>query len=836
MAALLFAVATITYSFAWMYYVRLEPTVELQFGVNDARGGTAMEVTSVKPGGPAEKAGLRPGDLIVAINGQEFKPGGPNLLTAVWAHGRPGETVTLTVERPSEGSQFHTQAVFRRSAEAPSLGKILAIYVVLSFPLVFLFVGLAVLFMRVHDPNAWLIASMFACFITVSGIPGAFSLVGRAFLVFLLAYRAIFLGLLAPLFFWFSSVFPSQSPLDRRVPWLKWAVLVVGLYTGLLGVQAGEMRLPDFVINSLGPEVSRRALLIFVYTILLLGFVSLVASAVSARDAQAKRKIRVILWGTFIGVTPAIAVRIGADFWQRPVPFWQDAIAIVFLSLFPLSFAYAVVKHQVLEIPALLRRSARYVLVRRGFAFLLVLLAITVNVLLAVGLSRVFRMQPALAMSIGGGIGVALAWVSAPGVRQTTQRIDRAFFREAYDARIILQDLAQKVRSIVSREQLAELIKKQLQLAIHPASLAIYVRTPKDKLEALTGAPALSGIPVQAGGMVRLEQIGQPVDTSTYDDLSSFVPELAPQQAECLVPVLGRSNDLLALIVLGAKLSEEPYSQEDRQLLGSVAGQAGLALESITLAEKMAERMEADRRAEQEMQIARAVQSKLLPQQSPRLATLDYTGACIQARAVGGDYYDFLDLGPGQVGFVLADIAGKGISGALLMANLQASLRSLSATAHRDLAEFLCSVNRLFFKNTETSHYATMFFGLYDDSARTLRYANCGHNAPLLLHAGSKIQRLEATATVLGLFEEWDCRIAEVKLSAGDILAIYTDGITEAADLCQEEFGEERLASVLQTNKSLSASELLQKVLKSVQEFSPGEQADDLTLIVARAR
>jgi serine phosphatase RsbU (regulator of sigma subunit) len=290
---------------------------------------------------------------------------------------------------------------------------------------------------------------------------------------------------------------------------------------------------------------------------------------------------------------------------------------------------------------------------------------------------------------------------------------------------------------------------------------------------------------------------------------------------------------LLGLIVLGAKLSEEPYSREDKQLLGSVAGQAGLVLESIEMAEKMAERIDADRRAQQELQIARAVQSKLLPQQSPALATLDYAGACVQARAVGGDYYDFLDLGAGRVGFVLADIAGKGISAALLMASLQASLRSSYSVADQDLPRFLRSINLLFVRNTETTHYATVFFGIYDDVSRKLRYANCGHNPPLLLRAGGKVERLAATATVLGLFEQWDCSVAESELFPGDILVIYTDGITEASTRDEEEFGEERLLALLRRSMGLRASELVHEIMKSVQEFSPDEQGDDLTTIVA---
>jgi serine phosphatase RsbU (regulator of sigma subunit) len=459
-----------------------------------------------------------------------------------------------------------------------------------------------------------------------------------------------------------------------------------------------------------------------------------------------------------------------------------------------------------------------------------------VNVLLGITLSRMFRMQPALAMSIGGGLGIMLAWVSAPSVRQTTQRIDRAFFREAFDARVILQDLAHSVRELNRKEQLAALVQNKLLAALHPKTLAVYLHDPAGGLKPPENNPALPSLSPASPGLKELGRIGEPADTSTLGDLTALIPDLAALKPECVVPVLSRSRAWLGLIVLGVKLSEEPYSSEDKQLLGSVASQAALALESITLAEQMAQRMEADRKAEQEMQIARAVQSKLLPQQSPSLTTLDYCGACVQARAVGGDYYDFLDLGAGCVGFVLADIAGKGISGALLMANLQASLRSTYAMAQRDLPQLLRSVNHLFFKNTESNHYATMFFGVYDDASRTLVYANCGHNPPMLLKTSGAVERLSATATVLGLFDDWECSLAEAKLQPADVLVIYTDGITEAANRNEEEFGEERLLSVLSNSKGSSASGLVNTILQAVDQFSPGEQGDDLTLIVAVAR
>jgi sigma-B regulation protein RsbU (phosphoserine phosphatase) len=834
--ALLFAAATITYSVGWMYYYRLRSFVELGIDNQVIQNGKAELIRSVLPNSPAEAAGLEAGDEIVAVNGQSLAVQGATVLLATWARGRPGETVVLTIRRPGQSQLFEIWATFRQTKDAPTGIRLVAAQITGSFPVLFLVVGLSVLFLRIDDPHAWRLALLFACFVTVSEVPDAYALAPAGLREFLLAYRSIFLGLTGPVFLFLFSLFPVRSPLDRRVSWLKWAATAVGLTIGISGVRIGDLRPPPWLSDALGPQIAHNLVLAFVYGTVCLGFMSLVWSFRYAENTQARRKIRVLFWGTVVGITPAVLARAAADVFGYRIPFWEDMADVALLSLMPLSFAYAVVKHQVLEIPALLRRSARYVLVRRGFAVLLLLLAISVNVLLGIGLSQIFRLHPAMAMSIGGGLGIALAWIAAPAVRRGTQRIDRSFFREAYDARLILQELAQSVRSIRAKEEMALLVQDKLGMALHPQTLSVYLCDREGMLTPPIGMLSLPRLSPLAGGLEQLARIAEPADSSTYGELSLLLPELASVHPECLVPVLSRSGEWLGLIVLGPKLSEEPYSREDKQLLGSVASQAALALESISLAEQMAARMEADRRAEQEMQIARTVQSKLLPQHSPPLTTLDYAGACIQARAVGGDYYDFLDLGGGRVGFVLADIAGKGISGALLMANLQASLRSMYALADRDLLQFLSSVNRLFVKNTEASHYATMFFGVYDDNTRKLLYVNCGHNPPLVARAAGGIDRLTATATVLGLFESWECSSRETELHSGDILAIYTDGVTEAASANEEEFGEERLLSLLRANSASTAEGLLKEILGSVQQFSPGEQGDDITLVVAIGR
>jgi len=858
--ASLFAVATILYAFLWMYAVRHpEPPVELGFASLYSATDRCSIVQTVEKGGPAEQAGLRVGDLILALDGRRLES--PALFDRVWFHSRPGDSVRLTIERPGEPRPLILRGTFRAAAAQSSelgLAKKSALQIVSSYPIPFAVVGLAVLFLRMDDPNAWLLALLFGSFIAVP-TPRSWALFKPALEAFAAAYETIFLGLIGAVFYLFFAVFPVRSPIDRRLPWLKWLAFVLGAFVMLPTLRAGDVHLrpPLALVQLTGEPAASQAVLFYIYLFLALGFVCLVINASRAASSEACRRSRVILWGTLVGVLPIAAERGAMDFAGYQPPFWLDTALVVLTFLFPLSFAYAVVKHRVLEIPVLLKRSARYVLVQRGYIVLLFVGAAAAIALFTRTVSRFFPADANIGMGLSAVFGIIMVWASAPLVKRGTERIDRAFFRSAYDARVILQDLAERIRTVSDRHELAKLLENQIEEALHPKSLACYLEGGNGNLvvECRPAPGEFDAIPASLPRPYFPFRLGAVFVPRELDTVSATLPllseiarrgkawdvpkdleatSLGPRAPDCLVPILGRDNRLIGLLVLGERLSEEEYSGEDKHLLDSVVSQAGIALENIRLAEEMAERMEAERRAAREMEIAREVQARLFPQTMPTLRTLEYAGGCIQARQVGGDYYDFLDLGPGRVGIVLADISGKGISGALLMANLQANLRSQYAIALEDLPRLLRSVNRLFVENTPDNSFATLFFGDYNDATRCLRYANCGHNPPLLFRENGEVERLTATATVLGLFSDWECATAEVALHPGDTLVIYTDGITEAPDEAGEEFGEARLIEVICSQRHLSPRQLLASVHAAVQQLSAGTQADDLTLVIGR--
>lgn len=241
----------------------------------------------------------------------------------------------------------------------------------------------------------------------------------------------------------------------------------------------------------------------------------------------------------------------------------------------------------------------------------------------------------------------------------------------------------------------------------------------------------------------------------------------------------------------------------------------------------------AARRASLDMRLAGEVHARLFPRRLPHLETLSYAGASLPAGLVGGDYFDFLDLGRGYLGMAVGDVAGKGVAAALLMANLQAHVRSQCALAVEDLSSVLRSVNRLFCESTFPSSFATLFFAEYCDAGRRLRFVNCGHPAALLCRKDGAVERLGATATVLGMEEDWDCEIEEMQLLPGDSLVLYTDGLTEAMNERGEEFGENRVAVLLSASAALPASSRLQLILSEARQFAGREFQDDVTLVAA---
>lgn len=831
--AILFAAATIFYSAVWMYYVRETPQTSFGMDVEEHSAQRVLEIQRVFPGGPADRAGLRAGDEVLTIFGRPMRDIEP-LHTAVFG-GHPGDKVPLEIRRPDVPAPIPITVVLGKAPQAkepPTAVRAIVEQLLTAYPVLFVVVGLAVLFLRIDDRNAWLLAVCFAGLIASAPVLVMSGLMSPGVRRFVLTYMITFFPLEPAAFYYLFATFPARSPIDIRFPWIKYLLLAIALLvvvpSASVAIFTGSFDVAWRMLDVAPHRVAGLIGNIYYFGGCGLGLAALVWNLWRAPTVEARRKTQVMVWGTVLSLTPWLtlqAITLPRHMTPFQLPFWAWSPAILALFLFPLSFAYAVVKYRVLEIPVLLRRSARYLLVQRGFLILILVVGLVATFALAHGFSTRYP-----ASSAGIPIGVAFGMVligSGTWVQQrVSERVDKAFFRTAYDSKQILEELVERTREVRTRTQLSNLLESNLRQALQPAFLLVYL---------LLGSGAgpeedAQGVSLDSHLLDEIFSHDQPyevVPTSTNTGFERI-------HAECLVPISGRDGQRLGLLVLGPRLSEEPYSREDKRLLALVAKQAGSTLESIQMGEEIAERMAAEKRAALEIDLARQVQRKLFPQNPPRVTGLDYAGECVQARVVGGDYYDFFELAPGLIGLALADISGKGFPAALLMANLQANLRGQYALAFDDMPKLLSSVNRLFFENSEANHYATMFFGCYDALKKTLRYVNCGHNPPLLLLANNTVRRLEATATVMGLFPQWECCEEEVQLASGDLFAIYTDGVTEAAAPDGEEFGEERLIDTLRRDRNASASLLLRNIIETVESFSPGEQGDDITVVLGK--
>jgi sigma-B regulation protein RsbU (phosphoserine phosphatase) len=240
-------------------------------------------------------------------------------------------------------------------------------------------------------------------------------------------------------------------------------------------------------------------------------------------------------------------------------------------------------------------------------------------------------------------------------------------------------------------------------------------------------------------------------------------------------------------------------------------------------------------RLENEVAIAREVQQQLFPHSLPSLPGLDVAAICRPARVVSGDYYDFITLGPGRVGIALADISGKGIFAALLMASLQAALHSTATLGGQyGTAEVVSRLNQHLFKNTSDDRYATLFYAVYDSIAKTLTYTNAGHLGPFLV-VDERVQRLEQGGTVVGLFEEARYTQGTIEVVPGALLVAYSDGLTEPENVYGEEFGTERLKSEVLRQRNAPASVLAENLIAAAEQWAgTPEQADDMTVVVVR--
>jgi sigma-B regulation protein RsbU (phosphoserine phosphatase) len=335
-----------------------------------------------------------------------------------------------------------------------------------------------------------------------------------------------------------------------------------------------------------------------------------------------------------------------------------------------------------------------------------------------------------------------------------------------------------------------------------------------------------------------------PGDLDAWSRWAAAKPEHAAE-LQCLraagaalaVPLLAK-NEILGVLLLGEPRGRSQYNDAEKRALRSCAGQFALMLENARLTDRMVEQEKLTR----DVQLAAEVQKRLFPDKPPSTAGLTLAGFSLPARSVGGDYYDFFDLGEQRIGLALADVAGKGVGAALIMSVVQASLRILATEQNIPLAALAARMNRLLHRSTGSSAYATFFYAQIDGRTRQLRYVNAGHNPPCLLRyaadqsADQSMVELPAGGTVIGLFPESSYEESMVELHPGDVLIAFTDGVPDALNPQDEEFGDERLKDLLRRTAHLPVDEMASAIASELKRWIDNAvQFDDLTFVLVKA-
>jgi len=302
-------------------------------------------------------------------------------------------------------------------------------------------------------------------------------------------------------------------------------------------------------------------------------------------------------------------------------------------------------------------------------------------------------------------------------------------------------------------------------------------------------------------------------------------------QLKVIVPIQ-LQGETKGLILLGEKLSREPFNPADLEFLSSLGNLAVISLENARLFKEAIEKQ----KLEDELLIAREIQKGLLPSVLPAIDGFQISAANISSKQVGGDYYDALALVDGGYIIAIGDVSGKGTPAALLMANLQATIRAL-VPFNLGLGELTGRVNDLMCENTGGNKFVTFFWGALNPAQRSLRYVNAGHNYPYLFHADGTFDRLDRGGMILGILKTTSpYEEATVAFRSGDALVLFTDGVSEAMSRGQEEYGEERLEGVLRATLGRPAQEILDAVHQDVLVHTQGApQSDDITMMVLKA-
>ncbi len=813
-----------------------------------------MRVTRIYPGGPAEGK-LQVGDVILTINGvhvtsdrfRQFRQSMPI-----------GTTYRVEIERNAVKQQIELILRLHRSPNLTrDLRSTFSVGIVsLSCLLIAILAGL----LRPSD-------SIVRLFFT------AFYFFGQNQLLIVLPFPFFndtekLIWVILRILFEDSLVFPIVFHLFLRFPpgvrkSTFWNIIKWVLYT--IGIGIHILSFPNLL--STNPPFLNAIDLYFFFSVSIAIILVVIRNYRVTTEPQQRRRIKWVIVSTIVASVIHLPVIVFLPVMSPPVQESLLTISWLLILVVPIAWAYAILKHRVLDISVVIRRSIRYLLASRGFILIEVLLAFALLSLLFAGrlgawLDRFGSNTRTLIIIVGTVLMVlGLQYVN----RKVHPLIERRFFRDAYDAQQILTELTSELRTATNVRQVQELTAKIIQQALYASNVTIFLRNGKRDFSSAVSSDyhereKLSRsverelhLPDEAFVLQRVHETRQPTEIDWDDPYSPVATQLAAMangdaaaQQEFdtlralktnLVLPLAAKDELLGVLALGPRAGDLPYSREDKRMLMNVAGQTAMALENSRLIEQKIEIEAENARKTQELEEARRLQLSMLPKGNLRLERLEITGAMRTATEVGGDYYDFLPLPDGRYCVVIGDATGHGMSAGLIVGMVKMGLTS-RLQAQPNLTSLIEDLNTAL-KQSLTHRGVGMCLGVTMIDPVTLTVELCSNGMPYPYHfANGSLRAIELKAQPLGFLKRVNVPTATLQLQPGEALIWVSDGFEERMNARNEEWGAEQVAAALTETYQHedSGAAIARELMAACDRASDGRSNDDdMTIVVMKA-
>jgi serine phosphatase RsbU (regulator of sigma subunit) len=546
------------------------------------------------------------------------------------------------------------------------------------------------------------------------------------------------------------------------------------------------------------------------------------------------RQLRTIVAGLSISIIAYVVTKFFS--WTYPKAIPEGVVLALTNSSLVISggtIAFAVIKQQFLGIRYVMRRSLLYSAAGILFAATYIIVVRPV--------SEFFGQYSAVSQeAFETGFIILAIMAFQPTLVRMEEVLGKLLLKGRADTARRFRALASDVSAVTSVEELETVLQKGFRDILDSSAVAL--RLCDDRIGAGRLAALLESIgePIRSHDLANFEEMDDrqknrglrrrivPLrqgKTSLLDTIVEGAPEF--KSYEVISPIV-KEGRCVAYVGLAEKIYGVPYGSEELAQLSGLTPQIASALQNIQLLKDNVERQV----FEEELKIARKIQTQLLPGDPPRLSGFDLSGMTVPSRYVGGDYYDYVLTDGGNLAIVVADVSGKGIPASILTASLQAAVRSNEDVQDRP-ALMMARLNNLMYENTSASEFATLFYGVVDMDTGEFTYSNAGHDFPILID-GDGARSLEESGIVLGCLEEFDYQSNRCVIPPDGTLAIYTDGLTESESASGEYFGADRLRGVLVSHAHGTAYEICRNVIEEVKRFGSSETLDDLTLVVLK--